>query len=237
MTAATAAAATTTRGRQQWTMVSTTRLLIASTGIMMFGVMVSSILESMEDTRHHTAATVVHFRSGVDGPSWDASQESMVDLVPQSSMFTVRRKEWLVDASSSSATKQHHAQQQHDRSAKNAGRSSCTTATTAGATPIIKVYIYENLPPRYTDDLVECIMDLAQVRDTDTFSPLTTKMADIAILRLFETYPHRTTDPNEADIYVVPYPHTAHCYCADGWQRACGQVTDSEIDHVFSYLT
>ena len=33
------------------------------------------------------------------------------------------------------------------------------------------------------------------------------------LLRFLHDYPYVTTDPNKADIFVVPYPHKSHCLC------------------------
>ncbi|KAK1741967.1 hypothetical protein QTG54_007540 [Skeletonema marinoi] len=35
--------------------------------------------------------------------------------------------------------------------------------------------------------------------------------ADLGLLDLFRTFPGRTKNPDEADIFVVPYPHASHC--------------------------
>lgn len=36
---------------------------------------------------------------------------------------------------------------------------------------------------------------------------------DVAFLDKFRRYPFQTTDPAEADLFVVPYPHKSHCLC------------------------
>ena len=102
--------------------------------------------------------------------------------------------------------------------------------------PLLRVYVYDSIPREFSDDIVSCMKDLAKVDDLNSFSALTTKMADVAFLQLFDTYPGRTNNPDEADIFFVPYPHAAHCYCAEGWQIGCGHVSDTEIDRVFDSL-
>lgn len=101
---------------------------------------------------------------------------------------------------------------------------------------VLRVYVYDSLPVRYTESVLTCIFELSGVHNSTAFSSKSTKMADVAILRLFETYPGRVYDASVADIFVVPYAHTAHCYCADGWEKSCGQVDDADINQVFGSL-
>lgn len=101
---------------------------------------------------------------------------------------------------------------------------------------MLRVYVYDSLPVKYTESVTSCIMKLAGVYNSSTFSSLSTKMADVAIIQLFQTYPGRVYNPQDADIFVVPYAHTAHCYCTDGWEKACAQVSDAAIDEVFGSL-
>ena len=36
---------------------------------------------------------------------------------------------------------------------------------------------------------------------------------DVTLLRLFQNYPARTTNPTKADLFVVPFPYTSYCIC------------------------
>jgi Exostosin family len=59
------------------------------------------------------------------------------------------------------------------------------------------------------------------------------RIADVGLIRLFQTYPGRVYDPSEADIFVVPYPHASHCFsnCLRGsYQPSCGGVSQDLID-------
>jgi hypothetical protein len=56
--------------------------------------------------------------------------------------------------------------------------------------------------------------------------------ADLAIFHLFQTFPGRTRNPNEADFFVVPYLHASHCLQLNtlkSWFRECQHVSRSSI--------
>ena len=42
---------------------------------------------------------------------------------------------------------------------------------------------------------------------------------DIQYLEWFRNYPLRTEDPQEADLFVVPYPHWSHCLCRKDFKK------------------
>ena len=37
--------------------------------------------------------------------------------------------------------------------------------------------------------------------------------SDVVTIKRFLEYPHQTKDPQEADLFFVPYPHKSHCLC------------------------
>lgn len=37
--------------------------------------------------------------------------------------------------------------------------------------------------------------------------------SDVVTVKRFLEYPHQTTNPHEADVFFVPYPHKSHCLC------------------------
>jgi hypothetical protein len=37
--------------------------------------------------------------------------------------------------------------------------------------------------------------------------------SDVAYLKRFYDYPYRTDNPDQADLFLVPYPHKSHCVC------------------------
>jgi hypothetical protein len=53
---------------------------------------------------------------------------------------------------------------------------------------------------------------------------------DIALIRWFQNYPLRTTDPKDADFFIVPYPHKSHCLCKLGTERTT--KCSYGIDHI-----
>jgi hypothetical protein len=64
--------------------------------------------------------------------------------------------------------------------------------------------------------------------------------SDVFLMRRFQTYPHTTTDPSQADFFLVPYPHRSHCYCAnDNAQKiySCSYSFKYIQQHVFNNLS
>lgn len=92
------------------------------------------------------------------------------------------------------------------------------TATTLPNRPslmeqsLLKVYVYDTIPHNFTADVLEaCLLNKTSVKRMP--QRINNFMADVDIIRLFQNYPGRTYNPNEADIFVVPYPHKTHCIC------------------------
>jgi phosphatidylserine decarboxylase len=77
----------------------------------------------------------------------------------------------------------------------------------------VKVFVYDNLHPNLTTRVEECLIDLY-----------------INTIYLFRTMPSRTFNPNDADIFVVPYAAEGHCQCAKGYSWNCAQVPQSDIE-------
>lgn len=104
---------------------------------------------------------------------------------------------------------------------------------------VLRVFIYESLPKDLTDDVTSCILRETKSSNNKEFSAQSKFMADVAIIQLFRTYPGRTFNPHEADIFVVPYPHGSHCTCNAGPnpKAFCPQVPDRDMDRVFESLT
>lgn len=106
--------------------------------------------------------------------------------------------------------------------------------------PLLKAYVYDSIPSHLTVEVLEpCVLSstLPNVpKKRDNF------MADVTLIRLFETYPGRTKDPSQADVFVVPYPHKTHCICNLNMtgkvknDNHCPQVPQSDIDTLLSSL-
>jgi Exostosin family len=81
----------------------------------------------------------------------------------------------------------------------------------------LKVYVYDDthLPSYLSSDLIE-----ETIQNAYNMNHVT----EIVLIRLFESFDGRTYDPNEADIFVVPYPHIAHCHTTPGYKLHCGNV-------------
>jgi hypothetical protein len=90
---------------------------------------------------------------------------------------------------------------------------------------LLKVYVYEKLPNEL--DIEE---ELYQRYCTDSKFNSNYK-AELALLQLFRSYPGRTINPNEADIFVVPYLHAGHCLLAHGWNMYCSHIQRSLVEN------
>ena len=85
---------------------------------------------------------------------------------------------------------------------------------------LLKVYVYDDkhVHPNFT----------AKVEDTQTAKIVQNPAeeldfrAEMVIFKLFRTYPGRTYDPKEADLFVIPYPHFFHCLQNVGYRYQCG---------------
>ena len=102
---------------------------------------------------------------------------------------------------------------------------------------LLSIFIY-TLPNEVGAQMVD-EMRLGYSNGTYTYENF---KSDIAIIDLFGSYPKQTRDPNEADLFVVPYPHSSHCVWAAGqpggtWMHGCRQVSAATLhEKVFSQL-
>lgn len=56
-------------------------------------------------------------------------------------------------------------------------------------------------------------------------------VTDVALLEWFRSYPHQTKDPNEADLFVVSYPHWSKCLCAKDF-RSANTLCSHKLSHI-----
>mmetsp|Transcript_22200 Transcript_22200/g.46831 ORF Transcript_22200/g.46831 Transcript_22200/m.46831 type:complete len:550 (-) Transcript_22200:408-2057(-) len=99
----------------------------------------------------------------------------------------------------------------------------------------LTIFFYETLRPDMGADLVEKM----RTQYSDRNNSETNAQADIAIIDLFRTFPGRTDNPSEADIFVVPYPHASHCVSKPTgvWKGACAHIAYNLMkDGVFNTL-
>ncbi|KAG7351772.1 hypothetical protein IV203_007820 [Nitzschia inconspicua] len=73
---------------------------------------------------------------------------------------------------------------------------------------LLKLYVYDTHPSCLTVDLELFVEEVGYSYNWIT---------DLVLIRLFQTFPGRTYDPQQADIFVVPYLHMAHCMKAGYW--------------------
>jgi hypothetical protein len=65
-------------------------------------------------------------------------------------------------------------------------------------------------------------------------------VGDVAFIERFLTYDYRVYDPNQADLFVVPYPHKSHCLCHMDFRiysSRCSLGFDQIKTHVLDKLT
>lgn len=101
----------------------------------------------------------------------------------------------------------------------------------------LKVFVYDSLPEEFDVLRVSrCIYDKYQPslssRSNCNWEPKVCKEvqvdttrygmysnyrnnynSDVVIIQSFRNYPGRVNDPQEAELFVVPYPHKSHCLC------------------------
>ena len=92
---------------------------------------------------------------------------------------------------------------------------------------LLKVYIYDTLPSNLSTNLIQDIIHSRHDHNLNT---------DVVLINLFETFPGRTYNPDEADIFVVPYPHVAHCHGSEGYALFCQHVNEEDTTAVLQYL-
>ena len=97
----------------------------------------------------------------------------------------------------------------------------------------IKISIYV-----YGDDAIPYNLGVGVEKNmTERYSSLNITYenfkADLAIIDLFRTFPGRTINPDEADFFVVPYPHASHCLQLNtikGWTSECKHISRQSIN-------
>jgi hypothetical protein len=93
---------------------------------------------------------------------------------------------------------------------------------------LLKVYVYDSLPPNLSTELEEFI---------ETVGHKYNWITDLVLVRLFQTFPGRTYDPADADIFVVPYLHIAHCMKA-GYMIECRSLNEKTTStELFQHLS
>lgn len=101
----------------------------------------------------------------------------------------------------------------------------------------LKVFVYDtSLWPTEIGGVQDCRLRQYLNASKQPFPSNDNRIADIGIIQLFQTYPGRVYDPQEADVFVVPYPHASHCFtdeCRAGpYQPNCGGVPQSLIKNL-----
>jgi hypothetical protein len=101
----------------------------------------------------------------------------------------------------------------------------------------ISIYVYE-------DDTIPYNIGLGVEKNmTERYSSMNITFnnfqADLAIIDLFRTFPGRTKNPDEADFFVVPYPHASHCLQLNlmkGWIHECRHISRFTIKKMIGGL-
>ncbi|KAL3923063.1 MAG: hypothetical protein SGILL_001870 [Bacillariaceae sp.] len=99
--------------------------------------------------------------------------------------------------------------------------------STSPVKDLLKVYVYDNLPYNLSGELEEFM----------TSHPNSNFVGDRVLFQLFRSFPGRTYNADEADIFVVPYAHRAHCAYAEGYLPWCKHLPYHHAKTaVFSHL-
>ena len=83
---------------------------------------------------------------------------------------------------------------------------------------MLRIYVYESLIPKELGKDVEDFLYQQHLR------PQSFKSTELPWIRLFRSYPGRTWDPFNADLFVVDYAHSGHCSYYYGWELKCRHV-------------
>lgn len=95
----------------------------------------------------------------------------------------------------------------------------------------IRLYVYNtsNLPADLSTELEQWVVK-SDVR-------LENIHTELALIRLFRTSPCRVYNASMADVFIVPYMHTAHCVHSEGYKLFCGNVRKKEIKRLLRTLS
>jgi hypothetical protein len=96
----------------------------------------------------------------------------------------------------------------------------------------LKVYVYDTLPAKLTTNVEKCLIDTY----TNTVDHVENFKAELGLVNLFRSYPGRTYNAEEAELFVVPYAAVGHCQCHEGYSWNCAQVPNEEMEEMRSRL-
>jgi hypothetical protein len=152
--------------------------------------------------------------------------------------FTVHRATISESLASAVAKATIESNLENDRQSSVSKHESVTSSNDNSTTPLLRVFVYENLPFEFTTDIEDFVkkQNYFSRAKKDNFG------ADIPIINLFRQYSGRTDDPTQADLFVVPYPHRSHCLSkltgpTHKGKLNCPQVPEVTIDHLFASLS
>lgn len=94
-------------------------------------------------------------------------------------------------------------------------------------------FVYSNIPFNFSSYLEDKVME----SNKEGSRPFENANLDLALIKLFRTSPCRTDFAQEANLFVVPYPHCSHCaFGGHGYQAGCRQVPIDEVNVVLNSL-
>ena len=82
---------------------------------------------------------------------------------------------------------------------------------------LLRIYVYEGLPKEIGKDVEDFLYE--RYRQLKPIQP-----NELPWILLFRSYPGRTWNPLDADLFVVPYAHGGHCAYYEGWELRCRHV-------------
>ena len=77
-------------------------------------------------------------------------------------------------------------------------------ANVSTSSHLLRIFVYDNLPNEFSSDIEKVLNSIYTSNHSKPDS-------ELIWIRLFRSYPGRTYNASEADLFVVPYPAFAHC--------------------------
>ena len=110
------------------------------------------------------------------------------------------------------------------------------SAPTSSANYSLKIFFYDNLPADVGKDVEEAMYRIYTGFNSTMLPVCLNYMSELALIQLFRSYPGRTWNASEADLFFVPYGHGSHCAITPEWQTGCPHIAQESLDGLFSSL-
>ena len=95
--------------------------------------------------------------------------------------------------------------------------------TVSTSSHLLRIYVYDNLPPSLSSGIEQ------YMRTLHVFNASAGSETELLWIRLFRSYPGRTYNASEADLFVVPYPIIGDCEMHLGSEPSCRNMSPTRI--------